>query len=337
MATIRQRSSGWEAQIRRRGIPVVTKTFKRKVDAESWAAVVESEIVRGVFRDRATAAQFTFGDLLERYLREVTPTKKGASAERVQILALQRDPLSRCVLSNLSAHDVAAWRDRRLAVVSGSTVNRGLNLISHVLNVARKEWGIPVHNPVADIRRPKNNRPRRVRLSPTAEAQLIDALGVVERDERGRLQPGSRNPWMRPLVILALETGMRRSELLSTRWIDVDLDRRFVRLHDTKNGETRDVPLSTRGVAELSNLVRDPSGWVFPISPEAVKKAFSRAVRRAGLGDFHFHDLRHEATSRLATKLSNVLELSAMTGHKTLSMLQRYYHPDPSELALKLG
>lgn len=336
MATIRKRGSKWEAQVRRRGIPEVTKRFDRKVDAEAWSAVVESEITRGVFRDRATAAQYTFEELLDRYAGEITPTKKGASAERYLIERIRQDPLARTVLSNLTAHSIAAYRDRRLTEVSGSTVNRALNLISHVLNVARREWGIPVDNPVSSIRRPRNNRARRVRLDPVKETRLLDALEAVERNANGHLQSGSRNPWIRPLVILALETGMRRSELLALRWSDVAIQGRFVRLQDSKNGESRDVPLSMRAVETLTNLGKDPGGHVFPVSPEAVKKAFSRAVGRAGLGDLHFHDLRHEATSRLATKLSNVLELSAVTGHKTLSMLQRYYHPNASDLARKL-
>lgn len=337
MATIRKRGASWEAQVRRRGIPEVTKSFARKVDAEAWAAVVESEVTRGVFRDRATAAQYVFGDLLDRYAHEVTPSKKGADAERSQIAQMRRDPLARTVLSNLNAHTVAAWRDRRLVNVSGSTVNRGLNLISHVLNVARREWGIPVDNPVHDIRRPRNNRARRVRLPPESEELLLAALQVVERDSSGRLQPGGRNPWLRPLVVLAIETAMRRGELLSMHWTDVDLEQQFVRIHDTKNGEPRDVPLSKRAVQELRALDHAPSGLVFPVTCEAVKKGFVRATRRAGLDHLHFHDLRHEATSRLATKLSNVLELSATTGHKTLSMLQRYYHPKASDLARKLG
>jgi integrase len=117
----------------------------------------------------------------------------------------------------------------------------------------------------------------------------------------------------------------------------VYLNDRFVRLHDTKNGESRDVPLSTRAYELLNGLPRHISGRVFATTPDAVKKAFMRAVERAQLGDLHFHDLRHEATSRLAEKLDNVLELSSVTGHKTLSMLKRYYHPRARDLARKLG
>lgn len=163
------------------------------------------------------------------------------------------------------------------------------------------------------------------------------ALEVTERDARGRIT-GPSNPWIKPLVLFALETGMRRSEMLSLTWDQVFLAEadRYVRLLDSKNGDSRNVPLSRRAMAVLQNLSRDGSGFVFPTTADAVKKSFVRAVERAGIFDLHFHDLRHEATTRISKKLSNVLELSAVTGHKTLHMLKRYYHPDASDLARKL-
>jgi integrase len=133
---------------------------------------------------------------------------------------------------------------------------------------------------------------------------------------------------------------MRRGEILALRWSDVYLSDSYVRLHDSKNGEARDVPLSTRAVQILRDLSTKPvhiSGRVFPISPEALKKAFTRACERAGIMNLHFHDLRHEATSRIAERLDNILELSAVTGHKTVQMLRRYYHPRATDLAKKLG
>jgi len=130
---------------------------------------------------------------------------------------------------------------------------------------------------------------------------------------------------------------MRRSEVLALRWPDVFLEERFVRLHDSKNGEPRDVPLSTRAAATLAALPHISGGPVFPITGEALKKAFTRACERAGIANLHFHDLRHEATSRIAERLDNVLELSAVTGHKTVQMLKRYYHPRATDLARKLG
>ncbi|SOY62191.1 Integrase [Cupriavidus phytorum] len=336
MATIRQRGSNWEAQIRRKGWPTLSRNFSTKADARAWATVIESEIERGVFIDRTEAEKNTLGDLIRRYLQEVSGQKKGAESERYRLTAMLRDPLAQVKVATLSGKLIAEWRDKRLKQVSGSTTNRDLNLISHVINVARKEWGIHIDNPVSMVRRPAENRGRNRRLGHGEEERLLAALETPPRDPRGRLT-GPSNTWMRPLVIVAMETAMRRGELLSLHWRDVDLSDRFARLHDTKNGSARDVPLSTRAANTLAALPRHISGRVFPITADAVKKSFTRAVARACLDDFHFHDLRHEATSRIADKLDNVLELSAVTGHKSLSMLKRYYHPRARDLALKLG
>ncbi len=338
MASIRQRGGYWEARVRRNGLPAISRSFKTKADARAWATVIESEIERGIFIDRTEAERNTLGDLLQRYLTEVSGQKKGHNTERYRLVSLQRDPIAKVKVAGLSGKLMAEWRDKRLKEVSGSTVNRDLNLISHVINVARKEWGIHAENPVSMIRRPPENRARNRRLAAGEEERLLAELELSARSERGTFEAGgTHNPWMRPLVILALETAMRRSELLTLCWSDVFLSDRFVRLHDTKNGEPRDVPLSTRAHSMLDALPRHISGKVFPTTGDAVKKAFTRAAERAGLGDFHFHDLRHEATSRIAEKLENVLELSAVTGHKTLTMLKRYYHPRAKDLARKLG
>ncbi len=337
MASIRQRGKFWEVRVRREG-QTLSRSFNTKADARAWSVVIESEIERGVFLDRTEAEKNTLGDLLQRYLIEVSCQKKGHSTERYRLVSLQRDPIAKRKVAALSGKLIAEWRDKRLKEVSGSTVNRDLNLISHVINVARKEWGIHIENPVSMIRRPPENRARSRRLAAGEEGRLLAELELSARSERGTFEiGGTHNPWMRPLVILALETAMRRSELLALRWMDVFLVDRYVRLRDTKNGDARDVPLSSKAASVLDGLPRHISGQVFPVTGDAVKKAFTRAVARAGLGDFHFHDLRHEATSRIAEKLDNVLELSAVTGHKTLTMLKRYYHPRAKDLARKLG
>lgn len=340
MATIRRRkdSKHFEVQIRRGGWPTVSRTFSTAADARAWASVIESEIERGVFIDRTEAEKNTLGDLFQRYLTEVSSQKKGHDVERYRLISLQRDPIAKFKVAGLSGKLMAEWRDRRLKEVSGSTTNRDLNLISHVINVARKEWGMHIENPIVMIRRPPENKARKRRLAAGEEERLLAELELSTRSSNGCFEAGgAHNPWIRPLVILALETAMRRGELLSLRWSDVFLSDRFVRLHDTKNGESRDVPLSTRAYGVLTSLPRHISGKVFPVTADAVKKVYVRAVERAGLEDLHFHDLRHEATSRIAEKLDNVLELSAVTGHKTLSMLKRYYHPRAKDLAKKLG
>jgi integrase len=130
---------------------------------------------------------------------------------------------------------------------------------------------------------------------------------------------------------------MRRSELLTMEWCNVDLGQRYVLLTVTKNGEPRSVPLSTKAVLILEGLPKVIGGMVFPVSASALKGAWERACARAGISDLHFHDLRHEATSRIALKLPNLIELASVTGHKDVRMLGRYYHPRAAELALKLG
>ena len=142
---------------------------------------------------------------------------------------------------------------------------------------------------------------------------------------------------MQPLVRFAIETAMRQGEMLSLRWEHVDLRTRTAHLEDTKNGEARTVPLSSRAAAVLEVLPHSIDGRVFPISAQAVKRAWGRACRRAGIEGLHFHDLRHEATSRLAERLPNLIELAAVTGHKDPRMLKRYYHPRAADLAKKLG
>jgi integrase len=158
-------------------------------------------------------------------------------------------------------------------------------------------------------------------------ARLLAALEPV----------GKRNIWMTPLVLLALETAMRRGELLALKWEDIDLGQRTATLWETKNGQTRVAPLSTQAIKILKELPRSIDGRVLPIKGCAVSKAWDVAVVRAQLQDFRFHDLRHMAITQMAKKLPNMIELSAVSGHKSLSMLKRYYHPKAADLAKKLG
>jgi integrase len=354
MAAIWKRGKSWRVEIRRLNQPKQNRTFDTKAKAEAWARQVETKMDRGEFVDLKEAERNTLGDLLLRYSEKISPQKKGGDLEIIRIRKLRSDPIALLKISELRSKHMADYRDRRLAgdattkPVSGSTVNRELNLLSHVLNVAKKEWGIHVAvNPVSEIGRPKENRARYRRLRPnegqtlSEEERLLAELELKPRTVSGAYASGGcRNEYARPAVMLAIETAMRRSELLGLHWQDVHLAARYVRLHDSKNGEPRDVPLSTRAVnilTELSKKPRDASGRVLLISPEALKKAFTRACERANIKDLHFHDLRHEATSRIAERLDNVLELSAVTGHRQVQMLKRYYHPRASDLALKLG
>lgn len=331
MASIVQRTAksgaiSWQVKIRRRGHPPVSRTFARKTDAERFARQAEAEMDKGTFVSLDEAEAITLARALDRYAAEVTPRKKGRQQEESRIRGWKSVPLARRSLASIRATDIAAYRDARLkAGAAPSTVRLDLALISHLYTVAAKEWGLHVRNPVTQVSLPRINNARDRRLDPDEEKRLLAELGQ------------SRNPWVRPMVEFALETAMRRGELLSLRWENVDLDRRVALLPETKNGEARQVPLSSRALAILEALPRSRDERVFPLTGQILKLAWVRACKRAGLEDLRFHDLRHEATSRLAEKLPNVIELSAVTGHKDLRMLKRYYHPKAEDLAKKLG
>lgn len=359
MASIRKRGDyQWFAQIRRRGYPTQSKTFETREAAEKWARAIERELDLGLYINRGPAEKMTLGDVLKKYLKEVVPSHKGADIEEVRIKALLRSNICKMAMIALTPQILSEWRDKRLADVSPATVRRDLDVISSAINTARKDWGIHVDNPVMAMRRPKPSKARERRLIGDEEQRLLAALEDHEGPDGYR--QGSRNPWIKPLVRLAIETAMRRGELLSLDWKAIDLEARTAHLPDTKNGDSRTVPLSSMAIAILRDLKGSgdkerKAGAVFPISEDSVKKAWQRALARARktyekdceeagttavpgyLQNLRLHDIRHEATSRIATKLDNILELSAVTGHKDVRMLKRYYHPKASDLAKKLG
>lgn len=332
MATYRKRGPyQWQAQIRKKGYHLQTKTFDTKAAAETWARATEYEMDQGLFVSRAEAESTTLGELLQRYLEDVTPLKKGAASETSRIRALLRHKLANRYVASIRGVDIARYRDERLKKVSPGTAKRDLVILSHLFEVARKEWGIHVYNPVRDIKLPPHAKARDRRLRPGEEGT---------EDEETRLLAAcheARNPFLLPIVRLALETAMRQGELVSLRWEHIDLTRQIAHLPDTKNGESRTVPLSSIAVSVLRPLSRGTC-HVFPgLTTEAVKRAYIRAVRRANIENLRFHDLRHEATTRLFEKGLNIMEVASITGHKDLRMLRRYTHLKAEDLAKKLG
>lgn len=336
MATITKRGKKYQAKVRRRGHPCQTETFDTRAKALAWSRMIESEMDRGVFQSRALAEQTTFGEILARYLEAETPKKEGAEAESYLIKALLRDPISQYSMSKLTTPVLAVYRNRRLKSVGSGTVNRELNLISAVISVAMAEYEISLpENPVSKLRRPKNPNPVKRRISPEEMELLLSELEAVERDSRGRFQKGTRNPWLKPFFILAIETGARRSDLLRLEWDMIDLSRQIADLDKSKNGEGRVIALSKTAVRELAKLPRQDHR-VFPLTKDAVKCAWRRVKKRLNL-KIRFHDTRHEATSRLFEKGLNHVEVASITGHKDLRSLRRYTHTDAERIAQKLG
>ncbi len=324
MATIRKRGAyQWQAQIRRQGYPPQSKTFACKADAEAWAKMVESEMDRRVWIPRKEAENTSLREALQRYLLEITPMKKGARQEASRIKLWMNLPLADRSLAHIRGVDIAAYRDERLTSGrSPITINNDLILLSHVFTVARSDWGMEsLLNPVANVRRPKQPRSRDRRLAHGEEERLLTTAAYP----------------LREMIVIALDTAMRAGEILALRWDLVQFTRRVAVLEDTKNGEKREVPLTPRAANTLQGLPRCLDGFVFPrIDSSHVSHRFALACKSAGVSGLRFHDLRHEATSRFIERGFNVIEVAAITGHKTLNMLKRYTHPRADDLAKRL-
>ncbi len=344
MATFSQTAAGtWKVRIRKQGYPTQTKTFDLKTDAEKWARALEREMDTRAFLPRSQAEQTNFGQLAAWYERDILAEKKSAVKLRSDLRQLCAT-FGPYALITITPAQVAAFRETRLASgVSTATVRKQVALLGRVIKSAQIDYGIhlPNSNPVTLVRLPRDSKPRERRVS----AQELDA--IIEATESHEL----------PAIIrLATETSMRRGEIVSLRWAEIDLGAQVARLPDTKNGTAREVPLSTRAVAALRSLPRRLSGRVFGFSSgDGVTRAFSRAVARARaryeaecearkekpdprfLVDLRFHDIRHEATSRFFERGLEIMEAASVTGHKDLRMLRRYTHLKASELAKKLG
>ncbi len=325
MATIRKRGQyQYFVEIRRKGYEPLRKTFDSKQDAKTWAAITESELDKGIYVSRTEAEQTTLGELLTRYEMEVTPDKKSWKAEKSALHILKQHSLAKRFVATIRSSDLASFRDeQKEAGYAAATIVRKLAILSHVFNTAIKEWGFEsLINPVTRIKKPsiRNGRNRRV-----SNEEIETVIAATE------------SMFLPPIIRFAVETAARRGEIAGLLWSNVDLMRRIVVFADTKNGDDRIVPLSTRALAVLQALPRNINGRVFDIRPDAISRAFERAVNRSGIENLCFHDLRHEATSRFFEKSLNVVEAATITGHKDLKMLKRYTHLNVELLAQKLG
>ena len=299
MATIRKRGDlQWQVMVRRQGHPTLSKTFDNKRDAELWGIETEREIRRGLFIDRRETDSTTLKSALERYLIEVTPTKKSRNREEIRIKYLMGLRLAEFGISSIRPRDIAEFRDmRRKEGKADNTIRLDLALLSRVFETARRDWGFAVQNPVKEISQPKPGKGRQRRLLDGEEAFLLEFLP--------RAMP--RSSFTKEIVLLALETGMRQSELLGVAWRDVDIRGRSIHLDDTKSGDPRDVPLSSQAIQVLEGMPRRlDGGKLFSTTQDGLVRGFAKACKlmqkeHPGFGDdLSFHDLRHEAASRCA-------------------------------------
>ncbi|EAQ0500023.1 site-specific integrase [Salmonella enterica] len=309
MATIRKLPSGkWNVLIRVKGEPTKSVTRETRLECEQWLADFEGD------KNKPT---HTVDTLNTPYMSEIMiragKKRGGYEATYHRLLTISRT-LNGKPLEALTKEDVIAYRNERINHVSGSTVRLELQLLSRLLRWAADEKGVECTDVVAGVKLPEPGKPRDAIVEPL---QLQMILSFASEKSK-------------PIIELAYETAMRRNEILAITPAMVDLNKRIIRLTDdmTKNGEGRNVPLSTKACEMLKQLCdgRDKHARLFNLTPYAVTQAFRRAARLAKVYGVCFHSLRHSAITRAAEKGLSTVQLMAVSGHKTITMLSRYSH-----------
>ena len=324
MASIRKFRGKFNVQIRHQGYPSISRTFANLTIAKRWASTTEADMERNlhvVIPDNTTV-----GELLDRYEEEVSPLHKSHNVEKYRLQTL-RKYLGDKRVSALLPSVVCKYRDQRLKAISPASLKRELTILSSALNIAIKEWGIVIQqNPVSMISLPKIARGRDRRLESGEEEQLLSSTGELKR-----------------LIILALETGMRRGEILNIKKSHIDFARQTLLIPLTKTDTPRTIPLSSKAIAVLREQLRGSENVIpieetalFSYTARGLSGAFLRLCRRHKLKNLHFHDLRHEATSRFFEKGLNPVEVATITGHKDTRMLMRYTHLRAEDLVGRL-
>ncbi|TAK91874.1 MAG: site-specific integrase [Burkholderiaceae bacterium] len=293
---------------------------------------------------KSESQQITLAVLLERYMQTISPTKKSCTTESYRIKRLMRYPIAKLPAYLVNRDAVLRFMETaRRESWSDNNLRKYLMLLSGLFQTALKCWGMEIDNPIRKIVLPSNGKSRERRLKAGEYERILEQI------------KRSPSAFLPPLFELAVETACRRGEMLKLLRKDVNLEQQTAVLRDTKNGDTRIIPLSTKAVSIITGLPRSIDGRLFPIVGDQVHNGFQTAVRRARkkyvkeckeagkklepgyLEDLRFHDLRHEATSRIFERGFTLMEAASVTGHKTLSMLKRYTHLDARDLARKLG
>ena len=311
MASIRKRNGLWQAQVRNRRLGSTSKSFHKKADAVAWAKVQEAMMQTGEWRPK-DKRHSTIGDLIRTYLIKATPNKKGAEPETRRLNRLLKETaLMQIKLDDVRPHHFASFRDHRIKD-GNRAAQYDLVLMRAAWNTARIEWGWDLgDNPLTLIRFPKSNPPRERRLKQGEYEKLMAAC------------TNTKVWYLWPIIEIAIATCMRRGEILSLEWKNIDFERRKALLPNTKNGRSRWVPLPSNVIVLLKTLPQE-NECVFPITDIAVRQSWDRLRRRARVSDLTFHDLRHEGISRQFESGLSIPQVMAISGHQTASQLFRY-------------
>lgn len=317
---LERRGRSWRARVYVNGTRD-SATFPTKAQAVAWAHQREAELAGERLPDHS------LGEAFDRYAEEVAPSHRGERWEVLRLGLLKRDRIARVRLPSLKPSDIADWKQRRLAEVAPASVRREMTLIRQVLGVARREWGWLRDDPSADVAKPAAPPSRRRRVS----AEEVDRVTLALGYDGG--EPENLSQRVALAFLFALETAMRSGEIVGLQWADVGP--LSVRLPKTKNGDQREVPLSTRA-REILALLPQCDGPVFGLNSAQRDALFRKARDAAQVENLTFHDSRAEAIWRLSKKL-DVMELARVIGHRDLRSLMVYYATSADELAAKLG
>ncbi|MBM2884043.1 site-specific integrase [Chromobacterium phragmitis] len=328
MAVIDQRGDKWRVRVRK-GNTSRSKTFKRKADAVAWATQMEADIEAGRI---GSVPNRSFGELLTRYAKEVSVTKKGARWEQLRIELFIREYPALCEtrLPDLGPEAFAAWRDERLKSVSQLTVRREWAILMHACNIAIKEWRWLTTNPISTVKKPDTVKARARRPTENESDAILLACGYRKEDP-----PLTQMSRVAVAWLFAIETAMRAGEICRIRLEEVDFVKRLVHIPTSKNGHSRDVPLSREAIRLLKQVMQATEGkdTVFDLTAANLDALFRRAKEKALVEDLHFHDSRREALTRMARKL-DVMTLAKVSGHRDLRILQNtYYAPNMEGVA----
>ena len=329
MAYFRKVKAGWRVEVERNGVRS-SGTFRTRAEGAGWASKIEAEI--GAMK-RGAYPRKTLGDAIDRYLREVTPGKRGKRAETLRLEALVREfkHLAGLQLVDVDTPQLATWRDARAALVTPGTVQREINLLRNLFTVARDEWRWCGHAPFVGLRMPGQNAPRTRRVLPAEVRIICRSLGYVTGRVRTKQQE------VAIAFLIGLRTGMRASEILSLSDATVSLTDRVASVpHKMQylTGRPRQLPLTRPGVRLLSYLAG--RGKFFTVSAGSLDALFRKVRDRTLIADLHFHDSRAEALTRLARKV-DVMTLARISGHKDLRvLLDTYYRESAADIAGRL-
>jgi len=316
-------SVSYRVRIRIKGVKTLSETFRRKSDARRWAQETETEIRQGRYFHTDAAQKHNVRELIERYQERILPTKAVSTQmnQRSQ-LAWWDQRIGDMALASISPVIISdAVESLMSSGRSGATANRYMAVIQHCFNYAMNELEWMNTNPAMKVTKPTENRGR---------------IRFLSDDERERLLTACRdssNPLLYPAVLLAISTGMRKSEQFNLKWVHIDLHEGRAILHDTKNGERRAISINGPALDELrlmSKVRRIDNDYVFygRISghPIDIRRPFERALEAAGIENFRWHDLRHTFASYMAMDGATLPVLMDAMGHKTLDMIRRYAH-----------